>query len=405
MNMIALRATGLPTISARNPQDRAVAKAVERLEIVSDTASFLELEPYWDDLLERCAVQTPFMRWDWVNLWRQECIEKFDLAVGVVRDVSGKPIAIAPLVLAHGAEGARKHLRLLTFAGCVGNVTTEGMDFLIPTGEEAEYAPILSRIFAQLRDRWDAVQLPMMHEESASLPHIRAALAECGTGFALINRLPSHYMSLPASWAEVEQRHGSNWRSNHRRKWKKMHETYQGRALLGGKDKTPSESFDVLLDLHSRRWTEDESVFVRPEVVRFHRRLVDKWVPEGRLMITMLELEGAPAAASYNFADFGRLWFYQAGWNDKYSSISIGKLSTAWIVHSCIAQGLKELDFLPGDISYKREWSDHVRYVVDVEAFNPMSLRALAFRGLRSVKRRLRPVQVTPPEAVKGDDA
>ena len=69
-----------------------------------------------------------------------------------------------------------------------------------------------------------------------------------------------------------------------------------------------------------------------------------------------------------------------------------------------MARGIKELDFLPGDISYKREWADRVRYVFDIEAFNPLSVRALVFRFMRTFKRRFLPDPVGAAAEVKGTD-
>ena len=166
-----------------------------------------------------------------------------------------------------------------------------------------------------------------------------------------------------------------------------MTDSFDGRALLGGSDMTAGEAFNDLLQLHASRWTTDESLFLKPEVIGFHRRLTKEWLPKGRLMISTLELDGTPAAAAYAFADFGRLWFYQAGWNESYAALSIGKLSVAWLAQCAMAAGLKEFDFLPGDLSYKREWSNKARHVVDVEAFNPYSGLAFVFRLVRGIKR------------------
>jgi CelD/BcsL family acetyltransferase involved in cellulose biosynthesis len=67
-----------------------------------------------------------------------------------------------------------------------------------------------------------------------------------------------------------------------------------------------------------------------------------------------------------------------------------------------MAAGLKEFDFLPGDLSYKREWSNKVRHVVDVEAFNPFSGLALVFRLVRGIKRRFCPAKPIVCSEVKG---
>ncbi|MEQ1841287.1 MAG: GNAT family N-acetyltransferase, partial [Verrucomicrobiales bacterium] len=359
------------------------------LEIIHDRDRFLTLEPFWDALLERSAVRTPFMRWDWIRLWLEECEEPVELAVAVARDSEGAPLAIAPLVLGRTGEGWRGRLRQLTFAGCIGRVDSEGVDFIIPSGQEGVLAPVLCKVFRLLGNRWDVVHLPMMHEESVSLPHVIAALDSCALGVVRMNRQASRFIRLPATWEELEQSHGGNWRSNHRRKWRKMQESFGGRPLKGGKDLDGGVAFDALLHLHGKRWTIDESAFLWPGVERFHKRLVEKWLPRGRVVIPLLELDGKPGAVSYIFNDFGKFWFYQSGWNEEYSTISVGKMATAWNVQCAIESGIREFDFLPGEYAYKQEWSNDVRFVEDVEAFQPWSLRAWVFRGLRACKRRM----------------
>ncbi len=393
MNTNAARLSDLTDPPLAQPRE-AAQQASLRLEIVRDEAGFLALAPHWDALLARSATRTPFLTWDWVRLWWEEYRAEFQLVVGVVRDRSGDPLAIAPLAIGRPTEGARRHLRHLTFLGGIGEITSEGQDFIVPQGLEPQLTPVLCQIFTRLRPRWDTVLLPMIHETSPNLPHILAALDSPGAGAQVVGRHRSHFISLPDSWDEIEMSHGQNWRSNHRRKWKKMLAQHAGRTLQGGSDFPADESLDALTALHSLRWSVGESLFLRDRARRFHRKLAQRWLPVDRLSINILELDGAPGAATYCFHYDGRAWFYQAGWKAEYGGISIGKLAVAWAVQCAIRRGLREFDFLPGDLAYKQEWSNACQKVVDIEAFNPFSLRAALFRFARRCKRRAAPSSI-----------
>jgi CelD/BcsL family acetyltransferase involved in cellulose biosynthesis len=378
-------------------QSRGAARPASlQLEIVRTEAGLLALAPSWDALLARSATRTPFLAWDWIRLWWEEYRDAFQLAVAVVRDSSGVPLAIAPLTIGRPTEGARRHLRHLTFLGGIGEITSEGLDFMVPRGQEALLSPLLCEVFRRTRDQWDTVLLPMIPETSPNLPHILAALNTPGAGAGVVGRHCSHFISLPDTWEGVEMSHGQNWRSNHRRKWKKMLTQHGGLTRQGGRDLAASESLDALITLHARRWSAQESLFLRERALRFHRKLVELWLPTDRLSINILELDGAPGAATYCFHHDGRAWFYQAGWNTDYGGISIGKMAVAWAVQCAIGRGLREFDFLPGDLPYKQEWGNAVQHVVDVEAFHPLSPRAAMFRLLRFCKRRTRSAD-TPP--------
>jgi CelD/BcsL family acetyltransferase involved in cellulose biosynthesis len=260
-------------------------------------------------------------------------------------------------------------------------------------------------MLARMRSQWDVVFLPMIHEESPNLPAILYGLNRLGWGGRIVERQPSRLINLPESWEAIEMSHGGNWRSNFRRKWKKMLAQHAGRALQGGLDLSPEEAFDALYMLHSQRWSPQESHFLRERAKDFHRKLVNRWLPEDRLSISILELDGAPGAATYCFHHDRRSWFYQAGWNARFSGISIGKMAIGWAVQCAIQRGHAAFDFLPGDMSYKQEWSNAVRHVVDFEAFNPTSPRSALFRLLRFCKRRTAPALPTPSSEKGEKDA
>lgn len=359
-----------------------------RLDVIHDEVEFLELENCWDDLLGRSATRSPFLSWDWIKLWWDEHRDNFKLAIGVVRTSGNKTLAIAPLVIGREAEGSRRQLWHLTFIGGIGEIASQGMDFIVPSGQETVLTPLLCGIFAKVLKRIDIVRLTMIPEESPNLPHIMQALKHKTSGVSQINRQPSRMLSLPASWQEIEQSHGGNWRSNMRRKQKKMDVEHQGRIVIGGRDVPFEVAFKALLELHSQRWTIAESLFLRERTKRFHQQLARRCAADGRMMIVLLELDGKFQAATYCLIHDNKAWFYQAGWNQDYCGISIGKLALAWTVRHAIELGLREFDFLPVDYSYKQEWANGVRHVLDIEAFNPRSSSAAIFRILRFCKRK-----------------
>ncbi len=389
MTSLFFKAPNLAPGLARTVPAVAEEWASLHLEIIHDEEAFMALEGCWDDLLKRCATRSPFLSWDWVKLWWEEHRGKFSLAIGVVRSSGNKVLAIAPLVIGQETEGSRSRLRHLTFMGGIGEIASQGMDFMVPVGHEALLAPLLCGIFAKLIRRIDIIRLTMIPEESPNLPHILEAFRRLTRGVSLLNRQPSRLLSLPASWEELEKSHGGNWRSNMRRKQKKMDTEHQGRVLIGGRDVPFDVAFQALLELHGQRWTLAESLFLRERTQRFHHRYTGRCAAENRMMIVLLELDGQFQAATYSLIHDNKAWFYQAGWNQNYKDISIGKLALAWTIRHAIERGLREFDFLPVDYSYKQEWANGVRHVVDVEAFNPQSSSAVVFRVLRFCKRKL----------------
>lgn len=357
------------------------------LEVVRTEEGFLALESAWDGLLDQSAIRTPFLRWDWVSLWWKEYRDRFKLAIGVIRDRDHQPRAIAPFVIGRDIRGARRYLRHLTFLGGLGEIMSEGMDLIIPAGMESVCSPWLCRLIGDLRRDWDVAKLPMIAEESPNRANLFGALQRAGHGANVIERHGSRIIDLPSSWQEMEARLSSNRRSAFRRKWRDLTQKCGGAALVAPPGVSGEAMFERLLELHAMRWEGAESQFLCEATRRFHRSLVSRWYPQGRIVMPSLQIDGKPVAMTYNFVENGKLWYYQAGRDPSLEHLSVGKLALGWSIQVAIARGLRQFDFLPGDSEIKKMWTDRIRHLEDLEGFGRTSVRAWLFRTMRAMKR------------------
>jgi CelD/BcsL family acetyltransferase involved in cellulose biosynthesis len=389
MNSVALKTSEDLPVDGEFISPQAVASPnLLRLEIIADEAQFLELAPHWDKLVDRSVTRSPFLRWDWVSLWWEEYREQFQLAVAVVRDVWGMPLAIAPMVTGRSARnGARRHLRQLVFMGGDGDICAQILDFIIPGGFESVLAPLLCNAIERLRPRWDMVRLDGIPETSPNLPYILEAMRACGNGACVVNRHTSRFIKMPANWADFEMTRSGSWRSKMRRKWKAMEQVHQGRTLLGGRDSDVDDAMRDLFTLHAHRFPAEVSEFLLPHVKRFQHKLARRWVPTGRMMLPYIEVAGTPAAVMQVLVEGDTLYQYQMGWNPAFADISIGNLVMAWSVRCALERGAAIYDTLPGEFEYKDRWCPETRHFVDLEAFNSLSISGAVFRGLRAMKR------------------
>ncbi len=388
MNTLHLRSTDYFTEhDALDVPTRSITSPLV-LDIVRDEPGFHALEPAWDKLLETCATTAPFMRWDWVSLWWEENREDFTLAIAVLRNSRHEPVAIAPFVIGHDLQKARRPLRQLAFIGGIGQIKLQRFDFLVPQGLEEHFTPLLCEAFRELRPQWDTVRLTCIPEESPNLPIIHEALKKCGLGAAIFNRLESRCIApLPVNWEGYENLHSKNWRSKIRRRWKAMSNGHEARTLLGGQDKPAAESMRMLAALHANRWPVGVSEFLHERAQRFHLKLAERWLPDGRAILPYIEIDGQPAGVMYGFHEGDSFYQYQMGWDPAFTKISMGKLAMMWCIQSAMKLGVVTYDMLPGDFAYKAQWCNAIRYTVDVETFHPFSPAALIFRTLRQLKR------------------
>ncbi len=391
----------LPTMEQGADRDAHEMSAEHlRFRVVTSESGLTALAPHWDALLERCAVRTPFMTWDWVSLWWAEHHKGARLCVAVVEDArGGAPLAIAPLMIGRQPGGPRKALRHLTFIGCIGDDASQGMDFLVPRGSEATLTPMLCRVFRDQVLHWDVIDLPCIHEESPNLPLLRTALGRFVSSGERNASEKSYLMDLPTTWEEQMQTWKSKTRVSFRTKWCKLLDENAGRALSGGRELSFDAAFEELWRLHAARFEGRHSDFLNPAMKRLQQEIIRRWAPAGRVAIPLLEADGKIIAAHYGFCMFGKYWSYQTGFDPAYAHLSAGRLSLGWTARRAIELGLREMDHMPGDARYKQEWSTRTRTVVYLEAFNYLSLTSMMFRTVRALNRLSPPVEPGPDAA------
>jgi CelD/BcsL family acetyltransferase involved in cellulose biosynthesis len=361
-------------------------RGVLTLDIIRDAPGFYALRPYWDVLVDQMATRSPFLRWDWMSLWWEECRKEAELAVAVLRDAKGVPQAIAPLMLACEQDQARKHLVTLTFLGGFGEAHGERLDLIVPAGREHELTPQLCRVFKLLRNECDNVRLNHLPEESPNTLHILAVLTEAYTRAGILNRQTCRFIHLPTAWEDYEARHNSNWRNLLRRR-RKAFTQHAGTASLAGEHIPFAAAMTEFRALHANQWPEGVSSFTTDSSWRFHQRLAARWLPQERAVMPMLEADGKVIAALYGFIERDEFFQFQMGWDQSLAKMSPGKLVMRWAIDGSIQRGLRVHDMLPSDYEYKRQWCDGARWLLDLEAFNPASWRATAFHTLRTLRR------------------
>ncbi len=362
-----------------------------RVEIVETTAGFDALQPDWDTLVDRMASSSPFVRWDWMRGWWSVHRRDFGLCIAVARDLAGRPVGIAPLVIGYDQHGGRHHLNQLFFlAGC-GAAQGERLDFIVPAGWEALVAPELSRALEILETRWDAVRLNHIPEESPNLPHLLRIAAKAGIGLKVLNRSSCHIIDLPEDMNTFVHSRSGNWRRNLNRNWRHLVKHHAARQGVAGRDAAPMEVFDRMGRLHGLRIAPIHSLFLQPDAWRFHRKLAEKWLWSGRAALTFIETDREISAATLVLMDRGEASLFQLGWDPCFARQSLGLHSVRWSIEHAIDHEARLYDTLPGDARYKAELATRSRCVLDLEAFHPHSANASLFRWLRGLKRRCLP--------------
>jgi len=155
------------------------------------------------------------------------------------------------------------------------------------------------------------------------------------------------------------------------------------RALRGFGDveaewaQTPAQALailDELIELHQARWSAEGApgAFASDRFTAFHRALVERLLPEGRVALLRVRRDEQVVGCLYGFVEDDRLLFYQSGLR-RYEDnrLKAGVVAHVAFMRACREHGLTAYDFLAPAARYKEELSTHAERLVWAELTRP----------------------------------
>ncbi len=375
------------------------------LRWVTDLPSLATLEPVWDALLERCDTVSPFMRWDWNWNWALVNQDFFQPAVCVAEE-NGHVVGIAPLTIGHEQKGSRRKLTQLGFMAGLGEAQGERLNLLVPTERINEIAPVLLSRLEDLDHQWDAVRLNRIPAESATLHHLTQAIQRItrDTSAGVLNSTACRYLQMPFdTWEDFKASRSTNWRRKSRTLRRDLETLHQVSFHHGAIAPTGEDVAEALFRLHRAQFGKDASLFISPRALRFHRKLIPKWLAAGKTEMCYLMADQRIVAIVQIIRERSETYAFQTGRDTTFGDTAVGTAAFAWAVEHAFAIGARSIDFLAGDFEYKRRWTQDTRTVLDLEGYAPSSWRARLFLSLRWLSRRFKdplpaPVITSPPD-------
>ncbi|MEA1951615.1 MAG: GNAT family N-acetyltransferase [Planctomycetota bacterium] len=86
----------------------------------------------------------------------------------------------------------------------------------------------------------------------------------------------------------------------------------------------------------------------------------------GHLSLHVLDIDGIPAAAEYQFTGGGIRYAYQSGIDPDRLRMSPGRVIMVALVRWAISQGYHTLDLMRGDEAYKAHWRAKSRKCLEI---------------------------------------
>jgi hypothetical protein len=119
--------------------------------------------------------------------------------------------------------------------------------------------------------------------------------------------------------------------------------------------------FDELVDLHQQRWTSagHTGSFASSRFLGFHRTLIARLLSEGRIVLYRASAGEQVIGTFYGFVERSTIYHYQWGlaqFDD--NNLSPGFVVGALCMQEAAERGYDEVNWLAGDVRYKRDLSN-----------------------------------------------
>lgn len=341
-------------------------------EIIADEMRFDTLASVWDELAARDVNATIFQQYAWNRAWWRQFRGHKGLAITLVRD-GAEVVGIAPLMSVGSATG----MRAVRF---IGSGPADYGDIVALPDRREEVCRELARML--LTELGFAVDLQQLREDSPHTALLKSELEHQGGRPRLIEQEEAFYLDLPSSWAEYLGHLGSKTRYNVKYFRRRLARDYQYEVRDAGDG--PAEAMPLLFRLHQQRWQEKllPGTFAFPRVRRFHQEVAELLAQQRKLVLSVLRLDGEPAAAFYGFRHCGTDYFYLCGFDTRRARLSVGAVLVGEMIESAITAGSTRFDFLRGDEPYKQRWRAVARRNYRLLAA-PVSLRSRVYLALR----------------------
>ncbi len=338
-----------------------------------------EAFPWWDDLLDRAGVRTPFQRLDWLRVWWEAFGQNRKLLV-LADGSAPQPRWALPL---HLGEERMAGIPVVTLRQPT-NVHSGPTDVILSAPELEGEARRAVRSALNVLSGWDVAVLEYLPESSPLLGWFE--------GFPVFVRktLRSPYVLLEPNFDDLLRSRSRHFRQLLRRKMRKALNT-PGFELHFANGPDDGEAFWAALErVEKSSWKAraGTAILFSEQQRAFFRHLVDVVLERGWSYLAWATYRGTPIAYELAVRFGDTVHSMKIAYDEQFASLSPGVVLKAWVMKKACEDGLREQDLMGHSEPWKLSYTDRARQYVTLYVFNPQSWRARILYRLFFVPRR-----------------
>lgn len=315
---------------------------------VLSPGDFAKLQVPWNTLVFAAERPCPFLTWEWLQAWLESDLGYDAKPWMLTAWEDGRLVGAAPLCRDAGT------IRFLS----VAELAADYADFLVAPGAQDR---VLETFAQELRESTDWTRLTFEgYAPDSHVERFAPRLTDFGTSEQEECSI-CPVLDIAGGWEQVLKR-----RFDRKRRYNIQREIRLAIEKHGLASRTASRmdevpgALDTLFRLHRARkmLQRIDSRFAEGRNAAFHRRAATRFQAAGWLALDVIEKQGMPVAALYGFRFGARFWLYQTGLDQAGAIVGAGSFALASRISQSADEGMREFDFLRGDESYKRLWTD-----------------------------------------------
>ncbi|MGB9362991.1 MAG: GNAT family N-acetyltransferase [Candidatus Sulfotelmatobacter sp.] len=327
----------------------------------------------WEELLTNYPLATTFSTPEWLmSWWRSFGKDQKLLVAGFFAE--SRLVALAPFSLTRIRMAKTISLRQLRLMGD-GSNDSDNLDVPVRPGFEDRFASSLLGFLQSERNSWDFGQLNTLPPQSPGANALRQLLGS-KKWLALEKQRPASVIPLPATWEDYLAQLASEDQKNLARYTRRLEKRYAVQVYRCHAESQLPKCLEALFEHHQARWEAagEQGSFGSKERKDFYYQLSRTLLPQGRLDLWVIELDGAVAAAQFGFRYGSQVFQLQEGNDPQHASDRVGFVLRGHVMKQLIAEGVHTYDFLGGELGYKARWGAQSRFYTDIHFARPFSL-------------------------------
>lgn len=331
-------------------------KMIIKSELITTWTEFEALADEWDKLLVQSDTDCIFLRWDWINCWRNS-VEAPITPYIIILSKNDHIIAIAPFYeLNYQLLNGLKY-KALRLAGDHG-IGSEYSNFIVNSANSESLKQQCWQVLLENQKQWDFIWLTNIDQWTTGGKNLFSALKKISSLSYHQRDIEFASTSLASYDKNILPHLSKSLRTNIKQTQKYLSRKGQWQVKVTDQIETLEIDLANLFRLHNKRWQKmglQGSFERRPAMARFYQLFAQQALKNGWLRLLSLEVDGEVQAMQIGYVYKQRFLAIQEGFNPEFLS-GTGQVLRYFSFQQCINEQLEEYDFLGVYSDHKRRW-------------------------------------------------